>query len=82
MPNIKFLGIYLDETSWKSHIDKVVTKMSAARYAIRIVKGLMSQVTLMMSYFVYVHTIMEYRIIFWGNSSTSINVFRLQKADH
>jgi hypothetical protein len=80
MPNIKFLGIYLDETlSWKSHIDKLVTKMSAACYAIRIVRGLLSQGTLRMIYFAYVHTIMEYGIIFWGNSSTNINVFRLQK---
>jgi hypothetical protein len=32
-----------------------------------------------MIYFAYVHTIMEYGIIFWGKSSTSINVFRSQK---
>jgi hypothetical protein len=60
MPNIKFLEMYLDDTlSWKSHIDKLVTKMSAACYAIRIVRGLMSQGTLRMIYFAYVHTIME-----------------------
>jgi hypothetical protein len=76
----KFLGLYLDETlSWKFHIDKLVAKMSAACYAIRIVRGLMSQGTLRMIYSAYVRTIMECRIIFWGNSSTSINVFQLQK---
>ncbi|PNF35146.1 hypothetical protein B7P43_G09274 [Cryptotermes secundus] len=80
VPNIKFLGIYIDETlSWKSHIDKLVIKMSAACYAIRTVRGLMSQETLRMIYFAYVHTIMEYGIIFWGSSATSINVFRMQK---
>jgi hypothetical protein len=63
MPNIKFLGIYLDKTlSWKSHIDKLVTKMSTACYAIRIVRGLMSQETLRMVYFAYVRTMLEYRI--------------------
>jgi hypothetical protein len=53
--------------------------MSAACYAIRTVRGLMSQGTVRMIYFAYVHTITEYGIIVWGNSSTSINVFRLQK---
>jgi hypothetical protein len=53
--------------------------MSSACYAVRTVKGLMSQETLRMIYFAYVHSILEYGIIFWGNSPTSINVFRLQK---
>jgi hypothetical protein len=38
----------------------------------------MSQDTLVMVYCVYFHSIMRYGII-WGNSSYSINVFRLQK---
>jgi hypothetical protein len=71
MPNIKFLGIYIyiDETlSWKSHIVKLVTKMRSACYAIRRVRGLMSQETLRIIYFAYVHTIMEYGIICWGKT--------------
>jgi hypothetical protein len=39
----------------------------------------MSQDTLVMVYYEYFHSIMSYGIIFWGNSSYSINVFRLQK---
>jgi hypothetical protein len=78
--NIKFLGLHIDKTlSWKFHIDQLVTKMSSTCYAIRTVKGFMSQVTLKMIYFSYVHSIMEYDIICWGNSSNSINVFRMQK---
>jgi hypothetical protein len=30
-------------------------------------------------YFSYVHSIITYRIIFWGNSSDSYNIFKLQK---
>jgi hypothetical protein len=30
-------------------------------------------------YFSYVHSVMTYGIIFWGNSSDSYNIFRLQK---
>jgi hypothetical protein len=53
--------------------------MSSACYAIRAVKGLMSQETLKMIYVTYVHFIMMYDIIFWGNSLNRINVFRTQK---
>jgi hypothetical protein len=78
--NIKFLGLHIDKMlSWKLHIDKLVTKMSSACYAIRTVKGIMSQETLKMIYFAYVNSIMEYGIIFWGDSPNSINIFRVQK---
>jgi hypothetical protein len=80
MSNIKFLGLYIDETiSWIFHIAKLVTKMSSACYAIRAIKGLISQETLEMIYLTCVHSIMMYGIIFWGNSPNSINVFRIQK---
>jgi hypothetical protein len=64
---------------WKSHVDQVISKLSTACYAIRTTKPIMSQDTLVMAYCAYFHSIMSYGIIFWGNSSYSINVFRLQK---
>jgi hypothetical protein len=80
MSNIKFIGLHIDKTlSWKFHIDKLVTKMSSACYAIGAVKGLMSQETLNMIYFTYVQSIMMYGIIFGCNSSESVHVFRAQK---
>jgi hypothetical protein len=70
---MKFLGLHIDETlSWKSHTDQLVTKLSSAYYAVRTVKGFMSQETLMMIYFSYVHSVIEYGIIFWGNSTNSV----------
>jgi hypothetical protein len=39
----------------------------------------MSQEILKMIYFSYVHSIMTYGIIFWGNLPYSINIFRIQK---
>jgi hypothetical protein len=78
--NIKFLGLHIEETlSWTSHIDKLVTKLSPACYAIRTVKGFMSQEILKMIYFSYVHSIIEYGTIFWGHSTNSASVFRMQK---
>jgi hypothetical protein len=76
----KFLDLNIDETlSWKYHTDQLVTKLSSACYAVRTVKDLMSQETLRMSYFSYVHSVITYGIIFWCNSPHSVNIFRIQK---
>jgi hypothetical protein len=76
----RFLGLTFDNTLyWKSHIDQLLPKLSTACYAITVMKPLMSQATLVMIYYAYFQSIMNYGIIFWGNSSYSINIFRLQK---
>jgi hypothetical protein len=42
-----FLGLIIDSNlSWKNHIDKLMPKLSLARYAIRAVKSLMTQESL------------------------------------
>jgi len=40
---------------------------------------LVSPETLRMIYFAYVHSIMSYRIIFWGNQPYSKKIFKIQK---
>ena len=42
-------------------------------------KPLISQNMLRKIYFSYVHSVMSYGIIFWGNSHHSINIFKSQK---
>jgi hypothetical protein len=39
----------------------------------------MPQETLRMIYFAYVHSVMSYGIIFWGNQPHSERVFKIQK---
>jgi len=39
----------------------------------------MSLETLRMVYFVYIHSIISYRIIFWGNQPYSDKIFKIQK---
>jgi hypothetical protein len=76
----RFLGLTIDNMLyWISHIDQLLPKLSTACYAIRVIKHLMSQETLVMIYYAHFHSIMNYGIIFWCNSSYSINIFRLQK---
>jgi hypothetical protein len=53
-------------------------KLNAACYASRTVKLIMSQV-LVMVYVSYLYSNMSYGMVFWGASSHSINICRLQK---
>jgi hypothetical protein len=75
-----FLGLSLDSTvSWKTHIDQLSSKLNSACYAIRSLKSVISTKNLRTIYFSYVHSIIAYGIIFWGNSPYSNNIFKLQK---
>ena len=76
----KFLGLTIDSTlSWKEHITELTSKLNKTCYAIRTLKASISPEVLRTIYFSYFQTIMTYGIIFWGNSSTSISVFRIKK---
>jgi len=69
--SLKFLGLTIDTTlTWK-HIGELISKMNKACYAIRLIKLFMSLDVLRSTYSSYVHSIISYGIIFWGNSSHS-----------
>ena len=72
----KFLGLIVDNTlSWKPHIEHVINKLSTTCYVIRSVKPRVNTNAVIMIF----HTVMTSGIIFWGNSSHCIQVFRMQK---
>jgi len=74
------LGLTLDSTlSWKIHNDQLSSKLNSACYVIRSLRSIISTKKLRTIYFSYVHSIMAYGIIFWGNSPYSNNIFKLQK---
>jgi len=76
----KFWGIMIDSTlSWSDHIVSLTSKLNKACYAIRMVKSCMSLDVLRMIYFSYVHSVIAYGIIFWGNSHSSTTIFKIQK---
>jgi hypothetical protein len=76
----KSLGIYVDSTpSCKIHIEQIIPKLRAACYAMRSIKPFMSQKTLKMIYYAYFHSIVNYGLIFWGNPSHSVKIFKIQK---
>src|SRR5215469_5308018 len=75
-----FLGLTLDNTlTWQSHIDKICTKLKTGCYILRSLKSCLLVDNLKMIYFSYIHFIIKYGIIFWGNSTSSDEVFKLQK---
>ena len=75
-----FLGLILDKTlSWQLHTDKICTKLKSACYVLRILKQTLTMTNLKMIYFSYIHSVITYGIIFWGSSTGSQDVFKLQK---
>jgi len=77
---IKFLGLTVDTClNWKNHISDVKTRLNKACYAIRSIKAFMSLTVLKSTYYSYAHSVMSYGLIFWGNSTHSDDIFRIQK---
>jgi hypothetical protein len=76
----KFLGIYVYSTlSWKHRVKRITHKLSAACYGLQSVKPFISQETLEVVYYPFFHSIMNYELILWGNSSWWAKIFQIQK---
>jgi len=72
--------LIIDNTlSWKDHIAALTSKLNKACYAIRAIKPFLYVDILRMIYFSYVHSVMSYGIIFWGNAYHSNSIFKIQK---
>jgi hypothetical protein len=65
--------------TWGMHIEALIDKLNKSCFAMRSLKSIVSLDTLQMMYFSYVHLIITYEIILWGNSLYSIKIFRMQK---
>jgi hypothetical protein len=77
---VKFLGLTVDFTlSWKQRIDTIIPKLNKACYIIRRLKLHLSTTVLKMVYCAFFHSVMSFGLIFWGNSTNSRCVFKLQK---
>jgi hypothetical protein len=78
--NFKFLGLYIDNNlNWRWHIQRILPKLSAACYTIKKLSHVLNTDVLKTVYFANFHSMVEYGIIFWGNSSNIGHVFLLQK---
>ena len=78
--NTKFLGIIIGGSlTWNTHMSQLLPKLSKACYIMRTLKPIMSIDSLKTVNYFYFHTLITYGIIFWGNSSFSLQIFKNQK---
>jgi hypothetical protein len=78
--NTKFLGLNIVETlSWKSHINQILLRLSLACCAIKVITLLLSEDTLKMICYSYVHSVITYSVICWENSPLNTVIFKIQK---
>lgn len=76
----KFLGILIDtRLEWKPHIDDIAKSLSKYVYACRSLTSLINVETALLALHAYIQSRIRYGIIFWGNSTDSLRIFRLQK---
>ena len=79
----KFLGIELDANiNWKNHVIKLIPRLGSACYLIRKLHASCSIDTLKLVYYAYFHSVMEYGVMLWGNSTDSKRIFFIAKEDN
>jgi len=78
--SLKFLSLELDKfLNWKNHIDKLLPRLGSACFAIRSVSCYCDITTIRMIYFAYFHSLLQYGIAFWWNSTERVTVFKLKE---
>jgi len=68
-----------DTLTLKSYIEMIIPKLSAACFAVRAIKPFVMLDTSKMVYHLYFHSVINYKIIFWWNSSCNNSIFKLHK---
>jgi hypothetical protein len=77
---LNILRLELDKNiSWKNYVQKILPKLRNACYLARRMHPCCKSNTLKMIYFAYFHAVLEYGIIFWGDSVESKRIFQQQK---
>lgn len=74
------LGINIDKNlNWKTHINKLINRLSSFTYALYELKKVTDLKTAMSAYYAYGHSLLRYGIILWGNGTDIKELFTLQK---
>jgi hypothetical protein len=78
--SFKFLGVIIESSlTWKEHIDYINLKLNSQSYMVRSLRPVLELTTLKLLYFCYVLSVLNYGIMFWGNSPHSKSVFLTQE---
>lgn len=75
-----FLGIILDKNlSWKSCVDKLSKRLNSCCYQMLVLRDSVDIQTRIMVYYALFYSLIYYGIEFWGISTDSKTVFKIQK---
>lgn len=78
--HVKFLGLELDENlSWEMQCKILSSKLNTYNFLIRNLRTVLNQKCLLSFYYAQIYSRLVYGILFWGNSSHMISVFKSQK---
>lgn len=76
----KFLGITIDaHLDWEKHVQSTCTKLHKVCYSLKELSKLVSHSALITAYYGNFYSVMSYGVLFWGNSSHSSEIFKVQK---
>lgn len=79
-PNIKFLGVNLDNSmSWEIHIQNLSDRLATKNFSIIQLRGSVNVSTLRIYYYGCIQSILLYGILCWGNCSGVNKIFIQQK---
>jgi len=75
-----FLGVTIDASmSWKPQVLRLSRRLSSAAFALSTIKHSCSTRILVTAYRAYFESLLRYGVAFWGDSSLSDKIFKLQK---
>jgi hypothetical protein len=81
--SLKFLGVILESSlTWGKHTDLITSKLNSLGCMIHFLRPLLSLNVIKQIYFSYVHSVLSYSIIFWGNAPSSRSVFNSAKENY
>jgi hypothetical protein len=76
----KFLGLEIDSTlSWHHHVTSLLPKLSKSFYALLSLSQSVDLNVQRQVYFAHFHSLISYGLLFWGNSTEAVSIFKMQK---
>lgn len=74
------LGLHVDMSlNWKTHVEFVCKRVASVCFALKRLSTICSTQVIKMYYHGCFESRLRYGVVFWGNSSEAIRVFRMQK---
>jgi len=79
-PHVKFLGLTIDENlKWNNHCISLYNKLSKGIYILRSAKKTLSMECMIMLYYSFIYSHIQYGIMLWGPSSLQKHINSLTK---